>query len=573
MNDNNVLINIENFTFQYNNTLKPSLKNINLKVSKGEFILITGKSGCGKTTLIRAFNGLVPHFYGGIIKGTINVCGMNPIADSVKDFGGKIGYVFQNPDNQLIMSNVERELAFGMENLLIDHGEMIERIDQILKLMNIEHLKHREISSLSGGEKQKIAIASILCLKPNIIVLDEPTSELDPQSASDIIDLIVKIHKELNFTIIITEHRLERLIQEVSRLIIIEEGQIINDGSPKSVLRVKSNINVSFAILRLYEKLKQKFIPSLNQDNLSVPLTLEETEVFCKHIFQSLLLSKSNLDFKTDLSQDQSKEGQNLIEIKDVSFDYKAKKGALENININIKRGEFLGVIGENGSGKTTLLKLLLGLIKPKSGKILIEGIDISEKSIAKLSRIVGLMFQNPGIQFYRDSLRKEYYAIINNYIEDTKEIEPRIKEMLDLFNLEEYSETYPKYLSMGELQKAALGSVLISKPKILALDEPTHGMDYLQKKHFFEFLVEYQKLGNTIIVVSHDIELLSKYTKRIIILERGKIIADGETHKILSTFDKFSPIINHLIKRFSFLPQEILNEDELVEVLFNEKK
>lgn len=570
---NNILIKIVNFSFHYNNSLKSSLNNINLEISKGEFILITGKSGCGKTTLIRTFNGLVPHFYGGIIKGNVKVFGINPISCNVKDFGGKIGYVFQNPDNQLIMSNVERELAFGMENLLINRADMIQRIDRILKLMNIEHLKNREISSLSGGEKQKIAIASILCLEPEIIVLDEPTSELDPQSANDILDLIVKIHNELNITIVITEHRLERLIHEVNRLIIMEDGQIKKDGSPRTVLKDSKNVNFSFAILRLYEKIIQKSNESLDQRDLVLPLTLDEAETFCKLVFNSISLSEAKTYFNFNLNPNHSNNEENIIEIKNVCFDYKAKLGALQNICITIKKEEFVGIIGENGSGKTTLLKLLMGLINPKTGTITIEGSDISKKSIAKLSKTVGLMFQNPGIQFYRDTLRKEYKAIVNNYIEDTKDIELRISEMLEFFNLGDYAETYPKYLSMGELQKAALGSVLISRPKILTLDEPTHGMDYLQKKHFFDFLDEYRKLGNTVIVVSHDIELLSKYAKRIIILENGKIIADGETHKILSEFDKFSPTINRLIKYFPFLPQEILNEDELVEVMFHEKK
>ncbi|MHA1110702.1 MAG: ABC transporter ATP-binding protein [Promethearchaeota archaeon] len=553
------MISISNLSFQYNNTKFPALKNINLEIKQGEFILITGKSGCGKTTLLRALNGLIPHFYGGVVEGSIQVKGSNPFKEGPRNISTIIGTVFQNSENQLLMKNVDSEIAFGMENLGYSPEDMELKVHQISEELGFQHLLDREISTLSGGEKQKIAFASILVMGPDILLLDEPTSELDPLAAKELMELLRALNKRANKTIIITEHRLERVLDYIDRLILMKEGMILADSEPRDVFS-STEYSKSFSppLIELFQDLKNSY------PDAKIPLNVIEAKKSLKKILPLLTISKIS-----DKQLIHDSNSAPLLELKKVSYKYPSSPDwVLQNISMSIYPQDFIAFVGKNGSGKTTLMKQMNGLLRPQIGRITYLDHDTKDKTIAQLSRDVGYIFQNPSIQFYQDSLYDELSFVLKNYEFKEKERDSLIQETLEQFNLYQYKDKYGRFLSIGEQQRAALATVLLFKPSILVLDEPTHGMDIQQKIAFMEYLNVYRMQGNAVVLVTHDVETVAKYAKRVLVLSEGKIIDEGPTHSMLSKHEPFIPQINKLVKEFSELPNWILTPKELMEIL-----
>ncbi len=553
------MISIHNLSFQYNNTTSPALKDIDLEIKQGEFILVTGESGCGKTTLIRAVNGLIPHFYGGKVEGSIRVQGVNPFKEGPRNLSTIVGTVFQNTENQLLMRNVDSEIAFGMENLGFTHEYMAKQVHKISEELGFHHLLDREISTLSGGEKQKVAFASILVMGPDIILLDEPTSELDPLAARELMELLLKLKNHTKKTIIITEHRLERVLDYVDRLILMKEGEIVADSSPKEVFSsVKYSESFSPPIVQLFHEL------SIMYPEIEIPLNLIEARETINKILPLLNVSKTQ---KFENLQHPRLEP--LLEISDVWFRYQSSPDwILQNVSMTIYPNEFIAVVGKNGSGKTTLMKHMNGLLRAQQGKIVLMGQETIDKTIAQLSRNVGYIFQNPSIQFYQNTLYDELSFVMKNYGYKEEERKSIIEETLSQFHLTQYKNKYGRFLSIGEQQRAALATVLLLQPSILVLDEPTHGMDIQQKTEFMEFLDCYRMQGNAVVLVTHDVETVAKFAKRVIVLSDGKIIEDGPTHSVLPNHKTFIPQINSLVKELPEFPNWILTPKEFLEVL-----
>ena len=448
-----------------------------------------------------------------------------------------------------------------------------KRIEETLDAIGISHLRNRSLMHLSGGEKQKVAIASVMAMHPEILILDEPTSELDPKSAEEILSIIQKLNDELGLTVILIEHRLDRVIQFVDRIIIIENGKLIKDGAPKEIFRENlSDIGITIPpIIRIWNKMNE-----MNLASHEIPLTVKKSRISLQEILNKLSPISEHYKKYTRTYQEYLKDFEKrkvLVEFKNVYFSYENGDWILKNINLKAHEGEFISIIGRNGSGKTTLLKHINGLLMPKKGKILINNSDTKKKSIAQLARMVGFIFQNPSIQFYQDTLEEEIGFVLKNFDYEHDDIPDLVEKMLKTYNLEKYKKVYPRYLSIGEQQKAALASVLIAKPKILVLDEPTHGMDYRQKRIFLDYLNNYRKNGNLIILVTHDVESIAEYSDRVIMLSEGSIIIDNLKRNVLSEALLFSPQTNRLIQSFKHLPQKILTPYELIELIKNEKK
>jgi energy-coupling factor transporter ATP-binding protein EcfA2 len=554
------LIKIENFTFRYGDAEKPALKDINLQIRDGEFVLITGPSGGGKSSLCRCFNGLIPHFYGGRVTGKVEVQGTDVISHSTKELATKVGMIFQDPENQLVATDVEREIAFGMENLSFPKTLIAKRLEESLDTLGISALRYKQVHELSGGEKQKVAIASVLALHPGILVLDEPTSELDPKSAEEVLSIVERLNDELGLTIILIEHRLDRVAQHADRIIMMSHGGIAADGDPRQVLSSKKPQETGVGlppITKLVQGMREK---GINIDKM--PLTVREGRTILEGAFRkvSSQVTRDDKDYT----------GEQVIEIKKLWYVYPTGVTALKDVSLKVYQGEFVAVMGRNASGKTTLVKNINGLLKPARGIVTVEGTDTRKATIAELAGKVGFVFQNPNDHLFADTVEEEIAFTLKNLGSNGVEVKPKVEEMLERFDIKEYRKQYPRYLSGGEKQRVALASVIVTQPGILILDEPTRGMDYGLKSRLMVFLNEYRHMGNTVIMVTHDVEMVAEHADRVILMSEGKIVVDGNKREVLSKALLFSPQINRLVQAFGEygVPEDVLTVDEALDLL-----
>ena len=557
------MIRIEGLTFCYSDRAQPALKDINLDISDGEFVLVTGPSGGGKSSLCRCLNGLIPHFYGGEIAGRVEVAGLDTTRHSTKELATRVGMVFQDPENQLVSMDVEREIAFGLENLAFPKDLIAKRIEETLDTLGISDLRHRQLHELSGGEKQKVAIASVLALHPSILILDEPTSELDPKGAEEVLSTVVRLNDELGLTVIVVEHRLDRVLQYADRLIVLSRGMIAIDGAVRDIVSDRyeelSQMGVGVPpIIRLVQEARSRGISIAG-----VPLTVKEGRA---------MLDKVPYWAPDRFTWDRGNyDGKALVETKGLWYAYPTTGvTALKNVNLRIDEGEFVAIMGRNASGKTTLVKHFNRLLTPTKGRVNIDGVDTRQATIAELARKVGLVFQNPNDHLSADTVYEEVTFTLKNLGVNSEERELRVDEVLERFNLTEYRNQYPRSLGGGEKQRVALASVIAIRPKILILDEPTRGMEYRLKSELMRFLEEYRSQGNAVIVVSHDVEMVAEYADRVVLLSEGRVVVDGEKHDVLSQALLFSPQINRLAQAFERygVPNNILTVDEALDVL-----
>jgi energy-coupling factor transport system ATP-binding protein len=554
------LIRLENLSFTYNGTDKPALKDINLEIKDGEFVLITGASGGGKSTLCRCLNGLVPHFYGGTISGEAEVQGMDIKHHATRELATKVGMVFQDPENQMVTTDVEREIAFGLENLGFSRGLIARRIEESLATAGIADIRSRQLGELSGGEKQKVAIASVLALHPEVLVLDEPTSELDPKGADEVLTLVERLNDELGITVVLIEHRLDRVIHLVDRVIVMHEGGILADGEPREVMGSSQVAAAGIGIppvIRLVQGLRSR---GIGVDK--IPLTVKEGRVILNSIIHTVtapvLMGSSQPD------------GNPIVHIDNLWFTYPNRTTALREVSLTFSQGEFIAVMGRNASGKTTLVKHLNGLLLPTRGRVKVDGLDTREGSVAELARKVGYVFQNPNDHLFADTVDEEIVFALKSRGIGQPDIRRAVNEVLARFDLTRYRHSYPRYLSGGEKQRIALASVLVAQPKIIILDEPTRGMEYQLKRALMDFLNEYRKQGNTVILVTHDVETVAEYADRVILLSEGRVVADGNRRDVLSKALLFSPQMNRLAQALGKygVPDNILTVDELINQL-----
>lgn len=529
------MIKLDNLSFTYSGAKEPALQSLNLNIADGEFVLITGPSGGGKSTLCRCFNGLVPHFYGGNISGKIVAQGLDTLKHPPREMASKVGMVFQDPENQLVTTDVEREIAFGLENLGFTVNLIARRIEESLDTVGIAGLRYRRLHELSGGEKQKVAIASVLALHPEVLVLDEPTSELDPQSAEEVLRILERLNDELGITVILVEHRLDRVIHLVDRVIVVKEGSIHADGPPEEIMSNHhfDELGVGIPpIIRMMKRLRENGI-SISK----IPLTVKDARISLQKTIQN---TKKVVFVDNHLGTEQ------ILSASKLWFSY-GDRTVLRNINMAVNEGEFIAIMGRNASGKTSLVKHFNGLLKPSKGRVIIKGLDSRSKDVAELSQQVGYVFQNPNDHLFAGTVEDEVAFSLKNRGAERDKITESVEQILGMFKLERYRYTYPKYLSGGEKQRLALASVLVSEPEIVIMDEPTRGMDYWLKKELFEFLDEYRRKGNTVIMVTHDVEMIAECADRVVLLSEGRVVVDGSKREVLSKALLFSPQINRL--------------------------
>jgi cobalt transport protein ATP-binding subunit len=566
------IIEIRDLCYIYPQSDKPALKNINLTINKGEFILLTGPSGCGKTTFCRALNGLIPKFYNGEMTGQVIVDGLNTADHSTMELAQHVGLIFQNPDNQIFALTVEKDIAFGLENLGKSKAEMFREIDWAASVTGIQDLRHRATHELSGGQKQRLTIASILAMHPSIIVMDEPTSFLDPVGAEHIFEVLEQLNKDLDITIIIIEHRIDIAAKYVDRIIVFDGGMIRSDGLPVDILSDEDTRLLGVGIPRILSLSKRLDRNLFNP----LPLTCDQ---FYQDIIARLPEKTGKLRSKVPLDM-QGLSGeyhhQPLIQTQGLFFNYPGNVQALNGVDLTINSGDYVAIMGENGAGKTTLVKHFNGLLRPKAGKVLFEAEDISNKSVAQLARRIGLVFQNPDDQLFEESVEKEISFALHNFGMKEPLIEKRVTWALNLLDISQYREKSPFTLSGGERKRVALASVLAWDPDVLVLDEPTIGQDYGQKERLRHFLVQLRTQGKTVVIVTHDVEFVAESQPHIVLMAGGKIVAEGTTKQImmdtasLKTCSVAQPEITRLFSKLCEhgLPEDVVDVDEAYDLL-----
>ena len=534
------MIRFEHLTYRYPGSEDPILQDLSLAVNEGEFLLVIGPSGAGKSTFLRCLNGLVPHFYGGSIAGRVQVDGRDPVALGPKGMADFVGFVLQDPEAQFVVDRVEDELAFALENQGLDPIVMRKRVEEALDQLNIAHLRRRSVNTLSGGERQRVAIASVMTLQPQVLVLDEPTSQLDPQAAEEVLDTLVKLNQDLGLTVILSEHRLERVVQYVDRILYLPGGgQAPILDEPRAVL---GQVELTPPLITLAKALGWS----------PLPLTIKEGRRFAGQVASIREAGTAHTVLASEPQVPLS------ISVDGLGYSYNGHP-ALQNISLSIHQGEFVALMGRNGAGKTTLLKQLVGLLKPAHGQVQIadprsrQTMDTRRAAVEELIRVVGYVPQNPNALLFNDTVRQELDFTRRGHGLPLGEYEA----LLGTLGLLEQAAQYPRDLSVGERQRVALASILVAEPQILLLDEPTRGLDYQQKAALVAFLKQEKAQGRTVIMATHDVELVANCADRVVLLGDGEVVVDGPVRQVMSESLVFASQINKLFRDPALLTVE----------------
>lgn len=513
------ILSIKDLTFSYPNKENFALQNVNLSINSGDFVVVCGQSGSGKTTLLRMLKKEIAPY--GEKQGTVFYKGEDVEKLDDKISAQKIGFVFQKPDQQIVTDKVWHELAFGLESLGYDSDYIRLRVGEMANYFGITSLFRKKTTELSGGQKQLMNLASVMAMSPDVIILDEPTSQLDPITANDFITTLKKINDELGLTVIIIEHRLQEVFPIADKVAVMEDGKVICYDTPRNVCEKLSNHPMSQGFpsaVRIWQKSGSKG---------ECPLTVKEGRNFINLNFSERKLPLRNTIPNTE----------DIITLKDVFFRYeKGGNDILSGTNLSIKKGEHFCILGGNGSGKTTTLKILAGLLKPYRGKVIIDNNKMTKKTIADFNRLgVAMLPQNPESVFLKSRVVDDYTELCKIKGIEKSNYEDKINSVAEKLGIKDLLENHPYDLSGGEIQKCALGKVLISEPKILLLDEPTKGVDAYSKIALSKILQEIKSDGVTIITVTHDVEFAS------IVADRCGLFFDGEVLSSLVPQEFFS--------------------------------
>jgi energy-coupling factor transport system ATP-binding protein len=565
------IIAIENLSYAYP-VVEPNaepvwvLDGINLKVNAGEFVAIMGPTGGGKTTLCLALNGIVPHSTGGVIGGNVLIGGRDSKQQSVAELARTVGLIFQKPETQLFNMTVEAEVAFGLETLGLPPAEMHERIDWALSLVGMTGFRPRSPFELSEGQKQRVAIAAILAMKPPVLVLDEPTASLDPLGKREVFAAVDMLRQQEGITIIMVSHEAEQIAAFAQRVVVLSGGKVVLDGTPKSVFmptRQLSEIGLSVPqVSRLADCLNQR---------LGSEFAFTQLHGAYEGLREAELAASPLVNGPPTHSTQTESAAANQFTIQNLSYSYSNEHDALDNISLTIRKGEFVAVLGQNGAGKTTLVKHFNGLLRPTQGQILLDQVDIADNSVAELAQTVGYVFQNPDHMIFSPTVREELAAGPRNLGLAEPAVAQRVEETLDQFGLIPYADLQPALLSFGLRRKVSVAAVVAMQTAVLILDEPTTGLDRRSIDDLMAILVRLNRQGRTIILITHDMGLVARYVPWTILLHRGQLLAHDCTRPIFQQADLLhktqleSPQITQLGRQLG-MRNEILRVSELCE-------
>jgi energy-coupling factor transport system ATP-binding protein len=534
-----ITVRVEDLTFTYAGNSAPSLRELNLSQRAGEMIGIMGASGAGKSTLAKVLNKIVPELEGGDVRGVVILNGKSITHSHVRELAGDIGMVFQDFESQLFSTTVAHEVAFAMERVGMPPDQINARLTAALEAVGLRGFEERDPTTLSGGQKQRLAIASVLALRPRVVVLDEPTTDLDPEGRAEVFALIRRLREE-GISLIVIEHEAEEL-RQCDRIIILREGSIVAEGAPPDVMpRI--------------EMLEECGInpPGLDRVMRALgvehhPMSVEDAEA---RIRKSLPEPRSGGDSATNVAGHGLAKSQPILEVNSISFSYPDGPRVLNDISMTIGRGEFVAIVGQNGSGKTTLAKMAVGLLAPDNGTILLEGRDRTTLRPAQTAREIGYVFQNPDHQIFADTVEAEVKFGPRNFGLDEAEVESHCAEVLGAVGLENERATDPFLLGKGQRQRLAVASVLALHPRLLILDEPTTGLDYREQRKMMQLVSELNSAGVAIVMITHTPWLVAEYARRVILMRSGRKLFDGPVREFF--------LQDELLRSSSFKPPEV---------------
>jgi len=507
---------VENLSFRYRDRSEYALRNVSFQVQPGEVLLVAGASGCGKTTLLRCINGLIPRSYKGELEGRVVLHGEETNDKPLAAISQIVGTVLQDPERQILGSRVLNEVAFGLENLGLPPAKITARVDEALDYLDINHLRRRETFYLSGGEKQKVALAGILAMQPSILLLDEPLASLDPASAQEALRLIRHLADE-GRTVLIVEHRVEDILKiGPEKALFLVDGQLHYLGPTAGLERAVDYHEVKLPAPMIIEKARRDPAPAYVP-----PLPPRGGEV-----------------------------GAPLVEFEGVSFAYEDGPLVLHGVNLTINHGDIVAVLGPNGAGKTTLVKHAIGLLKPKEGRVLVEGVDTHELSVAEIAKTLGYVFQSPSHMLFAPTVREELAFGPKNLGYDEATIDESVAEAVRILNLSGLEEYPPLALSFGQQKRVSIAAIMSMRSRVLVMDEPTSGQDY---KNYMTFMDAILQLPNfeAILFITHDIDLAVCYANRVVLVYEGRIVADGPPQEVLAQYD--------LLERCRIAPTSLL--------------
>ncbi|WP_270772140.1 ABC transporter ATP-binding protein [Intestinibacter bartlettii] len=542
------ILRVDGLKFSYPNQLKKALNNINFSIDEGDFVLICGESGCGKSTLLRHLKPeLSPH---GQVSGDIYYYSQKINDYSSKQLASEIGYVLQNPDSQIVTDKVWHELAFGLENMGLDTQSIRLRVAEMASFFGIQGWFRKNVNDLSGGQKQLLNLASIMAMQPKILILDEPTSQLDPIAAKDFIDTLVRINKELSTTIIMTEHNLEDIYSVCDKVIVMEDGKVIcNDTNYKvaDILSGDKNHKM-FKSLPTPSKIYNQLNGYLEGASKS-PLTVKDCRQWLNDSMDEVTITKLD-DTETEINISK-KDREIAIELKDVYFQYnKISEPTIRDLSFKVFKGEIYSILGGNGTGKSTTLSLVARQRKPQRGKIFINNIEMKKYNNKSLyENNLALLPQNPQSLFVFETVREDLEEVLILKNKDRKYIDKEVKRVSKLLDIEHLLEHHPYDLSGGELQRAGMAKVMLLNPKIILLDEPTKGLDAYCKEEIGKMLMKLRDMGVTIVVVSHDIEFSARYSDRCAMFFDGSIVSEGTPKEFFLGNNFYTTVSNRIAR------------------------
>jgi len=529
----NIVVEFKDISYRYPRSTRWVITHLNLIIQKGEFVALMGENGAGKSTVCQMINGIIPNSIGGRLSGQVLIHGLDTKTSGIAELATKVGIVLEDPETQLFTNSVRSEVAFGPENLSLPPEEILERVSWALEVVRLKGYEERMPSSLSGGQKQRLAIAANIAMRPDILVLDEATSQLDPVGVEEVLSVVHELNRKYGMTILMATDVSEMIARMMDRVVVLDRGQLTADGTPRQI----------FADTHLFKKL---MIRSPQVCQLAATLSsnghpLPEFPITVPEACDSL---RKALEGTTPVVLHEERPVQATlselaIKVEHLNYIYQPLNvHAVKDVSFEIRQGEFVAVIGQNGSGKTTLLKNLLGLLRPTEGTVIVAGQNTLTTAVAEMACHVGFVLQNPDQQLFADTVEEEVAFGPRNLKLDKELVEQRVEDALRLVGLEDKRQEFPPALAKGDRAKVVIASALALNPAIIILDEPTTGQDYRGCHQIMQIARQLHEQGRTVVFVTHHMALVAEYARRVIVMCGGRLLLDDATEEVFARPD-----------------------------------